>query len=144
MNLINYNLNFISRIQDFKIGLSFLIFLSLILSFILSLPLLYLLFKLTFGINLFIDFIFNFKIFTLAMNTMLLVILVVFFAILISLPLAFLNVRSNIPFAKHLTSISVLPIALPSYVMATTQIELWGPRGLFYDLLNKIFGINKR
>ena len=143
LNLINYNLNFISRIQDFKIGLSFLIFLSLILSFILSLPLLYLLFKLTFGINLFIDFIFNFKIFKLAMNTMLLVILVVFFAILISLPLAFLNVRSNLPFAKHLTSISVLPIALPSYVMATTQIELWGPRGLVYEFLNKIFGVDK-
>ena len=66
--------------------------------------------------------------------------MVVCLATLISLPLAFLNVRTNLPFAKYLISISVLPIALPSYVMATTQIELWGPRGIAYDILNKFFG----
>ena len=67
--------------------------------------------------------------------------MVVFFATAIALPLAFLNVRTNLPFAKYLLSISVLPIALPSYVMATTQIELWGPRGIVYDLLSNFFQI---
>ena len=61
------------------------------------------------------------------------------FSVLISLPLAFLNVRSNLPFAKHLTSISVLPIALPSYVMATTQIEIWSKNGWVHNFLKLFF-----
>ncbi|MEC7838241.1 MAG: iron ABC transporter permease [Chloroflexota bacterium] len=75
----------------------------------------------------------------LSFNTVSLILLVVIFSILISLPLAFLNVRSNMPFAKYLTSISVLPIALPSYVMATTQIEIWSKNGWVHNFLQLFF-----
>ena len=117
-----------------------IIFWAIIFSIILSLPIIYIFLKITFGINLFFDFILNYNILKITINSVLLVLLVVCLATLISLPLAFLNVRTNLPFAKYLISISVLPIALPSYVMATTQIELWGPRGIAYDILNKFLG----
>ena len=140
MNLSNYNLYFQRKFRKLNFASTLIIFWAIIFSIILSLPIIYIFLKITFGINLFFDFILNYNILKITINSVLLVLLVVCLATLISLPLAFLNVRTNLPFAKYLISISVLPIALPSYVMATTQIELWGPRGIAYDILNKFFG----
>ncbi len=140
MNLSNYNLYFPSKFRKLNFASMLIIFWAIIFSIILSLPIIYIFLKITFGINLFFDFILNYNILKITINSVLLVLLVVCLATLISLPLAFLNVRTNLPFAKYLISISVLPIALPSYVMATTQIELWGPRGIAYDILNKFLG----
>ena len=140
MDLSNYNLYFQRKFRKLNFASTLIIFWAIIFSIILSLPIIYIFLKITFGINLFFDFILNYNILKITINSVLLVLLVVCLATLISLPLAFLNVRTNLPFAKYLISISVLPIALPSYVMATTQIELWGPRGIAYDILNKFFG----
>ena len=142
MSVLLPNSIILKKIRKLDIGLGFIYISSLILSFFLILPLLYLLFKITFEFNLFFDFIFNTTILKLSLNTVSLIILVVIFSILISLPLAFLNVRTNLPFAKYLTSISVLPIALPSYVMATTQIEIWSKNGWVHNFFKMFFDMN--
>lgn len=139
MSAILSNSIIFKKFKKLDIGLGIIYISSLILAFFLILPLLYLLVKTTFEFNLFFDFIFNTKILKLSFNTVSLILLVVIFSILISLPLAFLNVRSNMPFAKYLTSISVLPIALPSYVMATTQIEIWSKNGWVHNFLQLFF-----
>ena len=139
MSVISSNSIIFKKFKKSDIGLSVIYISSLILAFFLILPLLYLLFKITFEFNLFFDFIFNTKILKLSFNTVSLILLVVTFSILISLPLAFLNVRSNMPFSRFLTPISVLPIALPSYVMATTQIEIWSKNGWVHNLLKLFF-----
>lgn len=141
MNLSKLNPFYKHKLKSVNFASIAIILWAIIFSIILSLPVIYLFLKITFGINLFVDFIFNYKILKIALNSILLVFLVVFLATAIALPLAFLNVRTNLPFAKYLLSISVLPIALPSYVMATTQIELWGPRGIIYDILSNFFEI---
>lgn len=141
MNLSKLNPFYKHKLKSVNFASIAIILWAIIFSIILSLPVIYLFLKITFGINLFVDFIFNYKILKIALNSILLVFLVVFLATAIALPLAFLNVRTNLPFAKYLLSISVLPIALPSYVMATTQIELWGPRGIVYDILSNFFEI---
>ena len=141
MSAILSNSIIFKKFKKLDIGLGIIYISSLILAFFLILPLLYLLVKTTFEFNLFFDFIFNTKILKLSFNTVSLILLVVIFSILISLPLAFLNVRSNMPFAKYLTSISVLPIALPSYVMATTQIEIWSKNGWVHNFLQLFFEI---
>jgi iron(III) transport system permease protein len=142
MSVLLPNSIILKKIRKLDIGLGFIYISSLILSFFLILPLLYLLFKITFEFNLFFDFIFNTTILKLSLNTVSLIILVVTFSILISLPLAFLNVRTNLPFSKYLTSISVLPIALPSYVMATTQIEIWSKNGWVHNFFKMFFDMN--
>ena len=141
MNLSKLNPFYKHKLKSVNFASIAIILWAIIFSIILSLPVIYLFLKITFGFNLFVDFIFNYKILKIALNSILLVFLVVFLATAIALPLAFLNVRTNLPFAKYLLSISVLPIALPSYVMATTQIELWGPRGIVYDILSNFFEI---
>lgn len=142
MSVLLSNSIILKKFRKLDIGLGFIYISSLLLSFFLILPLLYLLFKITFEFNLFFDFIFNTTILKLSLNTVSLIILVVIFSILISLPLAFLNVRTNLPFAKYLTSISVLPIALPSYVMATTQIEIWSKNGWVHNFFKMFFNMN--
>ena len=138
MPAVSLNLTIINKIKKLDLGLGAIHLFSLVLAFFLVLPLLYLLTKITFEFKLFFDFILNTNILRLSFNTISLILLVVIFSVLISLPLAYLNVRSNLPFAKYLTSISVLPIALPSYVMATTQIEIWSKNGWVHNFL-KIF-----
>ena len=141
MNLSKLNPFYKNKLKSVNFAYIGIILWAIIFSIILSIPVIYLFLKITFGFNLFGDFIFNYKILKIALNSILLVFLVVFLATAIALPLAFLNVRTNLPFAKYLLSISVLPIALPSYVMATTQIELWGPRGIVYDIISNFFEI---
>tara|TARA_Y100000768_G_scaffold157879_3_gene117836 strand:+ start:756 stop:2396 length:1641 start_codon:yes stop_codon:yes gene_type:complete len=138
MPAVSLNSTIINKIKKLDLGLGAIHLFSLVLAFFLVLPLLYLLTKITFEFKLFFDFILNTNILRLSFNTISLILLVVIFSVLISLPLAYLNVRSNLPFAKYLTSISVLPIALPSYVMATTQIEIWSKNGWVHNFL-KIF-----
>ena len=139
MSALSLNSIIFKKFKKLDLGLTVIHFSSLVLGFFLVLPLLYLLAKITFDFNLFFDFIFNTNILKLSFNTVSLIVLVVVFSVLISLPLAFLNVRSNLPFAKYLTSISVLPIALPSYVMATTQIEIWSKNGWVHNFLKLFF-----
>ena len=144
MELVNLFLDkyILSPMEELKIG-SYTIFLfSILLTLILLLPLFYLIIKVSFDFRIFFDFLFNFKILKLSINTLSLVALVVFFSIIISLPMAFLNTRSNLPYAKYLISLSVLPIALPSYVMATTQIQIWGPKGWVFKLINVFFDVD--
>ena len=128
--------------EELKIGSYTIFIFSILLTLILLLPLFYLIIKVSFDFRIFFDFLFNFKILRLSINTLSLVALVVFFSIIISLPMAFLNTRSNLPYAKYLISLSVLPIALPSYVMATTQIQIWGPRGWVFKLINVFFDVD--
>ena len=141
MNLSKLNPFYKNKLKSVNFASIGIILWAIIFSIILSIPVIYLFLKITFGFNLFVDFIFNYKILKIALNSILLVFLVVFLATAIALPLAFLNVRTNLPFAKYLLSISVLPIALPSYVIATTQIELLGPRGIVYDIISNFFEI---
>ena len=139
MSTLSTNLSLVNKLKRLDIGMNAIHLISLVLAFFLVLPLIYLIVKISFEFSLFFDFIFNKTIFKLSLNTVLLIVLVVLFSVLISLPLAFLNVRSNLPFAKQLTSISVLPIALPSYVMATTQIEIWSKNGWVHNFLKLFF-----
>jgi iron(III) transport system permease protein len=56
-------------------------------------------------------------------------------AIAISLPLAWLTTRTDLPFRRAWSVLLVLPLAIPSYVGAFTFIAALGPRGMLRDAL---------
>ena len=60
-------------------------------------------------------------------RTFLLIVLVTIISVAVAVPVAWLTVRSNIPLRKVLSVASVLPLVLPSFVMATTVIEMYSP-----------------
>lgn len=59
-------------------------------------------------------------------------------SILLGVPLAFLTVRTNLPFRRFWTIAVALPLVVPSYLGAFTFIGAFGPRGELADLLQPI------
>jgi len=75
-------------------------------------------------------------------RTFLLIVLVTIISVAVAVPVAWLTVRSNIPLRKVLSVASVLPLVLPSFVMATTVIEMYSPRGVIQGWLSGL-GVNE-
>jgi len=63
-------------------------------------------------------------------RTFLLIVLVTIVSVTVAVPIAWLTVKSNIPLRKVLAVASVLPLVIPSFVMATTVIEMYSPKGV--------------
>ena len=65
-------------------------------------------------------------------------------AMAISLPLAWLVVRTDMPGRRWLTWILALPLVFPPYIGAFAYISIFGPRGSFEKLIAGITGIPGR
>ncbi len=72
---------------------------------------------------------------TVLINTLLLMILTLFGAILIGVPLAFLTTYVHLPWRQFWLVLFVAPLAMPSYLGAFTFYAAFGPGGELYDLL---------
>ncbi|MBR62053.1 MAG: hypothetical protein CL904_05270 [Dehalococcoidia bacterium] len=57
--------------------------------------------------------------------------------------MAWLTVRTDLPFRRFWSILGALPIVIPSYVGAFLYITVFGPKALFQQLLEIIFGIEK-
>ena len=75
-------------------------------------------------------------------RTGLLIVTVTGFSILLAVPMAWLTTRTNMPFRRLLTVAATLPLVVPSYVMAMTVIEMFGPRGVLQQGLAGPFGLD--
>lgn len=84
-----------------------------------------------------VEVVFRARNLTLLVNTLLLTFSVLLLTTLIAVPLAWLVVRSDLRHKKLLSVISVLPLAIPGYVMAYALIGISG----YYGFANHFFGI---
>jgi len=75
-------------------------------------------------------------------RTFLLIALVTVMSVSVAVPVAWLTVKTNIPLRKVLSVASVLPLVMPSFVMATTVIEMYSPKGVLQGWLS-IFGVER-
>ena len=75
-------------------------------------------------------------------RTGLLIVTVTGFSVLLAVPMAWLTTRTNMPFRRLLTVAATLPLVVPSYVMAMTVIDMFGPRGLLQQALAGPFGLD--
>ena len=76
-------------------------------------------------------------------RTIQLIALVTAGSVLIAVPLAWLTVRTDLPYRRAWAVASVLPLAIPSYVGALAFISAFGPKGLVQGWLEGPFGINR-
>lgn len=83
------------------------------------------------------DFVFRFRTFLLFRNTIALTLCVCLLSTLIAVPVAWLVVCTDIKYKKILSFLSVLPLAIPGYVMAFALIGLGG----YYGFMYQFFGI---
>ncbi|MFO7927039.1 MAG: ABC transporter permease [Halobacteriota archaeon] len=56
-------------------------------------------------------------------------------SILLGVPLAYLTVRTDLPFRRFWSVVAALPLVIPSYVGAFAFVSAFGPRGEFHSLL---------
>ncbi len=68
-------------------------------------------------------------------NSLLLMVGVTVLSTLLGVPLAYLTVRTDLPFRRFWTILVALPLVVPSYVGAFAFVSAFGPRGEFRDLL---------
>ncbi len=68
-------------------------------------------------------------------NTLGLVSVVTAGSILLGVPLAYLTVRTDLPFRRFFTVTGALPLVVPSYIGAFAFVSAFGPRGVLADAL---------
>jgi iron(III) transport system permease protein len=68
-------------------------------------------------------------------NTLAMALLVGLGAIALGLPLGWLTARTDLPFRRALAVLVIVPLAVPSYVLAFAFIGMFGPSGTLADLL---------
>jgi iron(III) transport system permease protein len=64
-------------------------------------------------------------------------------SILLSIPMAWLTARSDLPFKRFWSIIAPLPLVIPSYVGAYLFVSALGPRGLVQGWLEPLTGIQR-
>ncbi len=76
-------------------------------------------------------------------NTLGMGIAVTFFSGLIAIPLAFLTVRTDLPWRRFWLIATTLPLAVPTYVGSFALIAAFGPRGSLLQLWLQPFGVER-
>ena len=76
-------------------------------------------------------------------RSVLLVATVTSISIAIAVPLAWLTVRTDLPFRRVWSVLTVLPLVIPSYVGAFLAVSALGPKGLLQQALSGPFGVDR-
>lgn len=76
-------------------------------------------------------------------RTLMLIFTVTAFSALVAVPVAWLTLRTDLPFRRVVSVAAALPLVMPSYVMAMAIIEAFGPRGVLQRLLEGPFGLQR-
>lgn len=77
------------------------------------------------------------------LRTAMLIIGVTSASIAIAVPIAWLTVRSNLPFRRVITVMAILPLSIPSYVGALVVIAVLGPKGSLQQGLEVLFNVER-
>ncbi len=88
------------------------------------------------------DFVFRVRTAQILGRTALLIAIVTVFSTVIGTLLAWFTLRTDLPFKKPMTVAIVLPLVIPSFVMATTAIEFFGIGGVLEGWLSP-FGVER-
>jgi iron(III) transport system permease protein len=106
-------------------------------------PLAYLVIRSTGGDGSWFEEIFRERTFVLLRNTITLTFAVTAASVLLSLPLAWLTTRTDLPWRRFWSIVLPLPLVIPSYVGAYAVVAFLGPRGMLQGWLEPVFGIQR-
>lgn len=87
------------------------------------------------GAQNFIELLLRPRTFDVLVRTLALAGTVTLSSIVISIPLAWLTLRTDLPLRRMWSALTVLPLVIPSYVGGFTIVAALGPRGLLQQLL---------
>ncbi len=108
---------------------------SLIVLAIVAVPLTYIALNLISSPSKFLEYILDRKTLLLAWNTIILALTVTIASMCISVPLAIITIRSNLPLRKIIRVFLCVPLIFPSYIYGFLFIIVFGPKGALYEVL---------
>ena len=107
------------------------------------LPLAYLLIR-TFGAGEeALDLLLRQRTLWVTLRTLVLAAVVTAASAMVALPLAWLTVRTDLPFRRGWSVLTALPLVIPSYVGALAIVSALGPRGMVQQFLEGPFGVQR-
>ncbi len=109
--------------------------LPLVLAF---LPIAYLLVRALGAADGSLDLVFRARTVQVVGNTLVLALLVGIGAVALGLPIGLLTARTDLPFRRAVTVLAIVPLAVPSYVLAFAVIAMLGPNGTLAGLLEPL------
>ncbi len=89
------------------------------------------------------DLLFRVRTLQILGRTLILILAVSGVSVAISLPLAWLTVRTDIPFRRLWSVLTALPLVIPSYVAGFIVVAALGPKGMLQRLLEGAFGVER-
>ena len=89
------------------------------------------------------ELIFRTRTFWVVLRTLSLMAAVMVGCIVIAVPLAWLSVRTDLPWRGFWRVATMLPLALPSYIVGFAIAIGLGPRGILQDWLEVAFGVER-
>ncbi|HMM42809.1 MAG TPA: ABC transporter permease subunit, partial [Thermomicrobiales bacterium] len=120
-----------------------LVAVALLIAALMVSPLVYLVIRASEGGWELLDLLWRPKTFEILRNTILLTLIVTAASVAVSLPLAWLTTRTDLPARRVWTVLTTLPLAIPSYVGAFAVIAALGPRGIVQGWLERWFGVER-
>ena len=116
---------------------------ALLVASAMALPLIYLIIRsLGVGVEIW-DLLFRIDTARILARTLLLAFSVTGIAILLALPLAWLTVRTDLPWRSGWAVLTALPLVIPSYVGGIVVVSALGPMGMLQNLLAGPFGLDR-
>ena len=89
------------------------------------------------------DALLRWRVLEILFRTIILVVAVTAASIALALPLAWLTVRTDLPFARTWSVLLALPLVIPSYVAGFAVIVALGPRGMLQGFLEPLLGLER-
>lgn len=89
------------------------------------------------------DLLFRARTFQILVRTVILVAAVTTLTVLISLPLAWVTIRTDLPLRRIWSVLTTLPLVIPSYVAGFVIVAALGPRGMLQQILAGPFGLER-
>lgn len=107
------------------------------------LPLIYLVIRTAEAGPVVFDWLLRPTVYQVFLNTTLLAVAVTTSAVAIGVPLAWLTTRTDLPWRRFWSVVTLVPLVIPSYVGGFTLVSAFGPRGILQQWLEPLFGIQR-
>jgi len=116
---------------------------ALVVGLLLALPLVYLVIRTVGAGDDAWALLFRWRTVMILLRTVALVVTVTAGSILIAVPVAWLTVRSNLPWPRFWSVVAALPLVIPSFVAGLVVQVALGPRGMVQQALEPILGVTE-
>lgn len=115
-----------------------LAFIGIVTGLAVVLPLLYLIIRTVGAGAEVLDLILRARLLTVLVNTVVFMVVVALGSVVIAVPVAFLTLRTDMPFRRFMAVATLIPLVVPSYVAGYVAVVALGPRGMLQQALEPL------